>query len=107
MNEATYLCFVCINEPVSAIFQDFRYYSQYRNLLCQKFALSLNGKDDTIFLKDSNISIVQNIIKGNHNYVVIKRFLEVENFFHTLVTSSEEIYYCSSLSDELIVINFD
>jgi len=93
--------------PVPAMFQNCRY-SQYRNLFSQMFTL-LNGRDDTIIPEDSSICIVQNIIKGDHKYyLVVKRFLKVENFFHTLVTSSKVgIYHCSLLSDEFIVINFD
>lgn len=97
------------NGPVPAIFQSFRYYSQYRNLLCPMFTLSLNGRDDTIILEDSSICIIQNIIKGdNKYYFVVKRFLKIENFFYTLVTSSEVgIYHCSSLSDQFIIVDLD
>jgi len=45
-----------LHKPVPAI--DFHHYSQYRNLLCKQFTLSLNGKDDTIILKDSSVCIL-------------------------------------------------
>lgn len=87
----------------------FHHYSQYRNLHCRQFTLSLNGRDDTIILKDSSVCILQNIIGHDNKYhLVVKRFLKIENFFHTLMQSSNiGIFHCSSLSDELIVINFD
>lgn len=87
----------------------FHHYSQYRNLLCKQFTLSLNGRDDTIILKDSSICILQNIIgHDNKYYLVVKCFQKIESFFHTLVQSSSVgIFHCSSLSDELIIINFD
>ncbi|XP_036144963.1 uncharacterized protein LOC114254351 [Monomorium pharaonis] len=93
--------------PMPAI--NFHHYSQYRNLLCRQFTLSLNGKDDTIILKDSSICIVQNIIGyDNKYYLIVKRFHRIENFYHTLVQSSDiGIFHCSLLFDELIIINFD
>ncbi|KAM0725808.1 hypothetical protein ACS0PU_008536 [Formica fusca] len=93
--------------PVPAT--DFYHYSQYRNLFCKQFTLSLNGRDDTIILKDSSVCIIQNIIGHDNKYhVIVKRFHKTKNFFHTLVQSSNVgIFHCSSLSDKLIIINFD
>lgn len=86
-----------------------KFYLQYRNLLCKKFFLSLNGRDDTIILEDSSICILNNIIRDDQKYyLIVQKFNKVENFFHTLVQSSEiGFFHCSLLSDELIIINFD
>lgn len=86
-----------------------RYYSQYRNIFCKEFFLSLNGKDDTVILQNRSICIIQNIIKtGNEYQFVVKCFQTVDNFFRTLVESSQVgMFHCSKLGDELIVISFD
>lgn len=54
------------HEPVPAI--DFHHYSQYRKLLCRQFILSLNGRDDTIILKDFSVCIIYNIINHDNKY---------------------------------------
>lgn len=80
---------------------------QYKSIKCERFSISLNGKDDTLMLQDSTICIVQNIIENDNDYFfLIKTFQRVESCFDVGIPSSAVgMYRCSVLIDDLKLVN--
>lgn len=70
------------------------------------FSIGINDQDNTIFLQDSSICVVRNIIRMNDEYCfLVNVFSRIESLTDVLVPSSSTgIFRCSSLSHELNLI---
>lgn len=66
-------------------------------------------RDNCCILLDGSICIVINIVENNNSYnLIVKRFLEVDNFYNIGMESSAfQIYKCGNISRECITINYN
>lgn len=69
--------------------------------------LSIDLRDNCCILLDGSICIVINIVENNNSYnLIVKRFLEVDNFYNIGMESSAfQVYKCGNISRESITIN--
>ncbi|OXU16486.1 hypothetical protein TSAR_002800 [Trichomalopsis sarcophagae] len=84
-------------------------YSQYRKVVQVSYSLSISKPDGTIILRNGAICVIQNIIQlQNECYLLVKRFLTIENFFDLPCCSSTvDVFLCSRLSSDYILVSLE
>lgn len=82
---------------------------EYRKIKFNNILLSVYKRDSCCILNNGSICIVVNIIVKNNIYcVAVKKFLETDDFYDIgVVSSSLQVYKCSSLSNEIFYVNLD
>lgn len=81
---------------------------QFQILDTGKFRISVKDRDNTIILKNSKICLVQSIIfLRDHYQLAVKEFCRVEDFYDIGLSSSVDIFRCSLLSDDIIIIDLN
>lgn len=80
---------------------------QFQILDTGKFRISVKDQDNTILVQNLKICLVQSIIllRGRY-YLAVKKFCRVEDFFDVGLPSVGA-FRCSSLSDEVIIIDLN
>lgn len=81
---------------------------QYSKIQFNKISLGTNVRDNCCILRNGSICVVSNIIVHNNSYrLVVKRFLEVRDFYNVgIVSSSLQVYKCATFS-ETFYVNLD
>ncbi|KYN20021.1 hypothetical protein ALC57_07595 [Trachymyrmex cornetzi] len=71
--------------------------------------ITLNMRDNCCILHDMSVCILINIIMiENSYYLILKRFLEVKNFYDVGISSlALHIFKCSSLSNSIITVGIE
>jgi len=83
---------------------------QYNKITFNKMLLSIDMRDNCCFLHDGSVCIVVDIVMDNNllYLLVVKKFLEIKDFYDVgILSSALQVYKCSTLSSEVYRIHLD
>lgn len=82
---------------------------QFRKISFNNILLSINTRDNCCLLRDGSICIIFDIIMANNSYLlVVKKFLQIEDFYDVGISSSAlHVYKCSILDRDIVRIHLD
>lgn len=82
---------------------------QYRKIMFKRILLSVDTRDNCCLLRDGSVCIVLDIIMDNNSYIlVVKKFLEIGDFYNIGISSSSvQVYKCSMLGHETFRIHLE
>lgn len=75
----------------------------------KRILLSVDTRDNCCLLRDGSVCIVLDIIMDNNSYfLVVKKFLEIGDFYNIGISSSSvQVYKCSMLGHETFRIHLE
>lgn len=92
--------------PLPYADNNFRMYNQYKFLKTPDMTIGVCVRDNCCILSDLSICCVKNILQYENNYfIVVKKFLQVADFYSINISSSSVgIYKCSELAHDYDII---